>query len=310
MAEVPVENAGSNTGAGKVGQVSVERYEQLVAKARELVETVGRAQFALGDLALEIEPMNPTGTGGSPSPEWGVERSLRQFADDIAMAVETVKHYRWTSARWPSKHRQPHVSHKVHEILASIRDEAKRWEQIKHPPLDEATGRHRWTCDNAKRVVGWNCVDTPLTVAEKVRAVHEIARDEQVAAQVAAELLHRPDVAFKAMSDDTARQMVNNAQVERTMQAYERHADPVAPMLAGLNRRMEIIELLGACTAFTAATERCMAARHGDRFTEAERGAILDSLKRVRAAADWVEQAATTGNMTLDEALAAILRDQ
>ncbi|WP_436637108.1 DUF6192 family protein [Actinomadura kijaniata] len=159
---------------------------------------------------------------------------MRQFADDIGLAPETVKRYRWTSARWPEQHRQPGISHRVHEILASISDDRQRWKQIKHPPLDELVGRHRWTCDTAKRVVGWNCIDTPFTVKEKVRAVHEYTRDEQVAAQVATELLHRPDVVFKAMGDGTARQMVNNAQVEHTMQAYERHVEPVAPVLAGL----------------------------------------------------------------------------
>lgn len=52
------------------GQVSTQRYGQLVARARELVESVGRAQFALGDLALEIEPMNPAGTGGTKAAGW------------------------------------------------------------------------------------------------------------------------------------------------------------------------------------------------------------------------------------------------
>ncbi|MGK5556224.1 DUF6192 family protein [Actinomadura kijaniata] len=73
---------------------------------------------------------------------------------------------------------------------------------------------------------------------------------------------------------------------------------------------MEFVDLLTACTAFTAAIERCMSAIGDQGFTEPEREAILDRLKRVRAAADWIEQAAQTGNMTLDQALAAILRDQ
>ncbi|MFI6582747.1 DUF6192 family protein [Embleya sp. NPDC050493] len=38
--------------------------------------------------------------------------------------------------------------------------------------------------------------------AEKVRVVEELTRDEQVAAEAAAGLLRRPDVAFKAMADD------------------------------------------------------------------------------------------------------------
>ncbi len=38
----------------KVGNVSPERYEEIVAKARQLVEQQTRTQFDLGDMALEI----------------------------------------------------------------------------------------------------------------------------------------------------------------------------------------------------------------------------------------------------------------
>ncbi|GAA4994728.1 hypothetical protein GCM10023205_79500 [Yinghuangia aomiensis] len=41
----------------QVGQVSRERFEQLVAQAGELVEQVTRSQLELGDMALEIEPI-------------------------------------------------------------------------------------------------------------------------------------------------------------------------------------------------------------------------------------------------------------
>ncbi len=43
------------------GNVTRARYEQIVAEARELIAQVTRAQFALGDKALEIEPMRPVG---------------------------------------------------------------------------------------------------------------------------------------------------------------------------------------------------------------------------------------------------------
>ncbi|MEU9971266.1 hypothetical protein [Streptomyces malaysiensis] len=45
----------------RIGNVTRERYEQIVAEARELVAQIARAQFALGDKALEIEPMRPVG---------------------------------------------------------------------------------------------------------------------------------------------------------------------------------------------------------------------------------------------------------
>ncbi|MEU9313734.1 DUF6192 family protein [Streptomyces sp. NPDC048256] len=48
-----------------------------------------------------------------------------------------------------------------------------------------------------------------------MKVVEELTRDEVVAAEVTTGLLRRPDVAFKAMGDDTARHQVNRAQVER-----------------------------------------------------------------------------------------------
>ncbi|MEV0900054.1 hypothetical protein [Actinoplanes sp. NPDC049802] len=48
-----------------IGQVTQQRYDELVAQARDLVREHGRIQFMLGDNALEIEPMGPHG-GSQP----------------------------------------------------------------------------------------------------------------------------------------------------------------------------------------------------------------------------------------------------
>ncbi|MBB5938585.1 hypothetical protein [Streptomyces zagrosensis] len=67
----------------RVGNVTRKRYEQIVAEARELIAEMARAQFALGDKALEIEPIR--GHGGStacrhrrpPSRRWAAGRRRR-----------------------------------------------------------------------------------------------------------------------------------------------------------------------------------------------------------------------------------------
>ncbi|MFD7057778.1 hypothetical protein ACFWBS_60035 [Streptomyces mirabilis] len=43
----------------RIGNVTRQRYEQLVTQAKELIAQVARAQFALGDMALE--PMRSYG---------------------------------------------------------------------------------------------------------------------------------------------------------------------------------------------------------------------------------------------------------
>ncbi|MEV1170934.1 hypothetical protein [Nonomuraea sp. NPDC049784] len=43
------------TAHSKIGRVSAERYEQLVSETRELVATVSKAQFAIGDLTDQLK---------------------------------------------------------------------------------------------------------------------------------------------------------------------------------------------------------------------------------------------------------------
>ncbi|MGW6791603.1 DUF6192 family protein [Streptomyces chartreusis] len=99
----------------------------------------------------------------------------------------------------------------MHRILAAAPD---AYELIRHPPADDRTGEVRWSGDAAKRAAGWPSA-TPVTVTEQVEAIPGLAQDEQVAALAACELLHRPEVAFRAMRDRQARELVNEAQFEQ-----------------------------------------------------------------------------------------------
>ncbi|MER5757415.1 DUF6192 family protein [Streptomyces sp. NPDC002088] len=181
--------------ADRIGNVTRQRYEQLVTQANELIAQVARAQFALGDMALEIEPMRSVG-GSMPNGTddlFTVMESLQLFADDIGVERRTVEDWRYTANRWPKGKRKEGVSFTVHRILASVVDEDERWAAIEDAPFNPRTGARQWTPDGAKRVVGqW--VDRPVTVDEKVQAVADLTRDDEVAAQVATDLLKRPAV--------------------------------------------------------------------------------------------------------------------
>jgi hypothetical protein len=211
-------------------------------------------------------------------------------AQDVGLGAKTVADYRWVSARWPAVHRQVGVSHKVHRILASIPEDEERWERIKHPPLLERTGEYRWTPDAASRVLGWQ-VQRPELVGEKVRAIHDLAADEEVAATVATDLLRRPAVARQAMSDNVARHLVNRAQVEQAQQAAEPVRKAARPALERVRHTTGFIDLVGACAAFVASTGRVVPGLRGQSFSEDERVAVHKNLARVRASADWVEAA-------------------
>lgn len=52
----------------KVGNVSQQRYEQIVAELRQVVEQQTQGQFTIGDRALEIEPMRRPEDGSQALP--------------------------------------------------------------------------------------------------------------------------------------------------------------------------------------------------------------------------------------------------
>ncbi|CAM5231228.1 hypothetical protein SSPIM334S_04535 [Streptomyces spiroverticillatus] len=125
----------------RVGNVTRHRYEEIVSRAKELVAQVARAQFSLGNIALEIEPVRAVGG-------------------------------RYTANRWQAERRREGVSFTVHRTLASVADEAERRAAVQDAPFNPRTGGRQWTPDGAKRVVGKR-VDQPATGDEQVSAVAE-----------------------------------------------------------------------------------------------------------------------------------------
>ena len=289
---------------GKVGAVSMERYQQLVARLIEIEENNTQGQFESGDAALEIEPMHEHGGEVASEPLLRVAASLERLSDDTRIPAATLETRRWVCSRWPAQYRVRGVSFSVHKILASISDKHERWERITKPPLNSRTGRHEWTEDEAKRVVGQK-VNHPVTVLEKVRAIHDLAVDEQVAATVATDLLRRPDVAFRAMTDTVARDSVNRAQFERSRQIMERNMPPAAARaIEQFEQTSEFLDLIAACSSFTSAIGRAIDRLRGHELHEREKDAVRQQIAKVRATADWLETAVDTGNLSLDEGLA------
>lgn len=328
--------------AGRIGNVTRQRYEQLVTQAKELIAQIARSQFALGDMALEIEPMRSVG-GSMPNGTddlFTVTESLQMFADDIGVERRTVEDWRYTANRWPEGRRKEGVSFTVHRILASVADEDERWAAIEDAPFNPRTGARQWTPDGAKRVVGQR-VDRPVTVDEKVQAVADLTRDDEVAAQVATDLLKRPavtehvtpaekvrvvteltrdetvaqevttsllrrsDVARKTMRDDTTRMLVNRAQFDNSNETRDRIRERTPAV-----RAIEYLDLVGSCHSFVATLGRLVPQLRGQEFTEDERETVRRQISRVRAAADWLEGALDNGEFTLDEQLVRLLKGE
>lgn len=201
-----------------------------MAELRDVVEQQTRGSFTVGDRALEVEPMRDK--GGRPAADPGLESvftvtdSLHRLAEDIGLAYGTVKTARWTSSRWPKDRRQPGVSFTVHRILAHIEDDGQRFHAIAHPPAKVG----RWTPDHAKRYVGQQ-PQVPVTPQEKVTAIHSLARDEEVAVTVTADLLKRPDVVEQVAAADKV----------RVVEHLTRDRSVAAEVTTGLLRRPDVV---------------------------------------------------------------------
>jgi hypothetical protein len=294
--------------AGKVGSVTRERYDELVELGRDWVAAMSSAQWRIGDAALEIEPMRSHGGTNLSGQEdlFTVSECMRTFAEDIGLSYATVRDYRWVSSRWPAQRRRADVSHTIHKILASIPDEQERFEAVGNPPPNPRGGPPCWTYDSAKRVVGWK-VDSPQSVQEKVEAIHDLAADDAVAAVVTTDFLRRPAVAAKAMADDTARHMANEAQFDRFRQQVQSTHEQ-APQLRRMEHNAQFMDLIAACAQFVATAGRIVPNLRGEHYDDAERDTISRGIARVRAAADWIEGAAMRGEVDLDEQLARLLK--
>lgn len=155
-------------------------------------------------------------------------------------------------------------------------------------------------------------VTAKVTTVDKARVVEEFTRDESVAANAATSLLRRPDVAFRAMSDDTARFQVNHAQNERSRQAREdfERTSPVAPAVRHIERSMEFLDLVTAFHSFVAAAGRIVPGLRNHTFSDDERTIVHENVARCRATLDWVETAVDTGRVDVDDELARLLKGE
>ncbi|MFE0508559.1 DUF6192 family protein [Streptomyces sp. NPDC058964] len=79
-------------------------------------------------------------------------------------------------------------------------------------------------------------VASQVPAEDKVRAVKELTRDDEIATRVTQNPLHRPEVAFRAMGE-----------------AFRRES-PVAPAVNRIEHAIEFLDLSGACHRFATAS--------------------------------------------------------
>ncbi|GGP78133.1 DUF6192 family protein [Streptomyces abikoensis] len=142
---------------------------------------------------------------------------------------------------------------------------------------------------------------------QKLRAVAELTRDETVAQEVTRDLLRRPSVAREAMRDDTARMVVNRAWFGNSEAARERVRDRI-PAVRKIEHTVEYLDLVGSCHQFVATLGRLVPRLRGQEFSDDEREHVRRGVTKVRTAAGWLEAAMGRGDFILDGQLVQLLR--
>ncbi|MEV6948201.1 DUF6192 family protein [Streptomyces sp. NPDC051172] len=117
-----------------------ERHAEIVKEGTKLVRRASAVQFTLGDLALDVAPLQES---HSHEP-----RPLAEFAKALGISAASLARYRRVAAAWPQGKRDARTSWSVHAILSS---HPERFELIKHPP---ASGTEKvWTCAAAQNAM-------------------------------------------------------------------------------------------------------------------------------------------------------------
>ena len=80
------------------------------------------------------------------------------------------------------------------------------------------------------------------------------------------------------------------------------------PAIRHIEHSIQYLDLIGACAQFVAAVSRTLPDLRGHEFSDDEKDAVLRNVERVRSTADWIAHAIQTGDVSLDEALAELLK--
>jgi hypothetical protein len=114
-----------------------QTYQQQVTEGRRLVKQEGDLQSSLSDvqwrlcdLLLEIAGPVPDAYAKGGWPKKGTDEDaalqrLKQFAEDIGLALNTARQYRQFASAWPPEKRNPALTIGVHKVFTAEKDRFK-----------------------------------------------------------------------------------------------------------------------------------------------------------------------------------------
>ncbi|MDQ0305831.1 hypothetical protein J2S46_000387 [Kitasatospora herbaricolor] len=292
-------------------------WDRYVRLGRKLVKQISGIQFALGDIVIDMLDGRDRGHGE-------VGEVIELFAHQIGVNADTLHTYYLVAQKWPQEKRRDDVPYTVHKELAYS---PRRFAQIQRNPRDPFTGEERWTVNEAQRAAA-HVPQTPTNREERLDKARRLLSSDEDAAEAVSELISRPDVRARVVSDQRNRHMLRQAQFEHWRQVdrgVEEAEDllpaddtqetasapePTAPALGYQQAPLEILQLIGTFASFFVSLQRIIPAVHSQDYTEDTKEAVLDNVTKARSFLDWCESAITTGRTDMDQALARLLEDE
>ncbi|MBD9730359.1 hypothetical protein IGX29_00720 [Streptomyces sp. H28] len=275
----------------------IEDWADKVSEGQRLTGSEGSVQFRLGDLGLSLAPLPPKGKR-LPMKAY---KLLADFAEEIGQPRERFEEYRLVAGAWPKPRRNRQVCWTVHATLARHPD---RFIMINNPPLYRKSGQRRWTCDAARKAMGWSSGERD-TDEDKLRQVEDLLADEQVAAVAVERVMQREPVLRRVAQRQPVREAFNRAQVEEMRTAHEETRR--LPEVQRINEEAEVLTVLGLCHSFAHGIGRALPGLHLAELSDEAKDSVREGLERVTAAVGWTEHVLETGRTDMDEALERLI---
>ncbi|MGA5632506.1 DUF6192 family protein [Streptomyces lydicamycinicus] len=292
-------------------------WQPIVRKGRKLIKQKSSLQFALGDLVIDALVGHPRGHGE-------VGEVIDLLAHQIGINATTLREYYEIATQWPEEKRRPEVCWSVHKTLAYVRS---RYILIRKDPFDPISKENRWTVNEAQKVAN-RSFDTPSNKEERLARTRRLLHSDEDAAEVVKEMITRPEVRSRVVSDRRARSLLREAQyehwqeVDREVEAeaelapaedaeeVEEAMEEAAPAGSYKEAPLEILRLFGSFASFFVSLQRIIPQVHSQDYSEETKEAVLDNVHKARMLLDWCESAITTGRTDMDKSLARLLEDE
>lgn len=256
---------------------TTQTWTDLVSQGRELVRTIERSKFDLGDLARAID-------GGE----------LASFAEEIGVSHGVITAYRDVAAFWPEPYRDPKISFSVYQELQRWSDDDPLTAQIEFDRMKDEG--EKFTVDRVRIRHGKTPTRAPTDAQERADYVKRQLADEEVRKEVA--------------KDDSITSQFARDRDERARTERERSDQAQRERAPGLTSAHAVQTALSDMESMKARIGRVIDALSKEDLTEDQRRQLTARSDELVDAAELLRDFVGTGTVDFDRGIAEILNTE